>query len=98
MVNSLRQVLQTYSEIRIFYVILAIYHFQKQSVGSALKVLAKSLENFVDEVRFIVNLHSFFMPLSHSRLTLPPGKSLATSKSRKTLEATLHRCSYKKVL
>ena len=83
MVNSLRQVLQTYSEIRIFYVILAIYLFQKQSVGSALKVLVKSLENFVDEVRFIVNLHSFFMPLSHSRLTLLPGKSLPPPRAEK---------------
>ena len=51
MVNSLRQVL--HSEISIFCLML-YKDFQKQSVGHALEVLAKSSGTVVDEVHFIV--------------------------------------------
>ena len=55
MANSLRQILQTYSETCNFYVIQYI-GIQKQSVGNVLKVLLKSLKTFFVEIHFIVNL------------------------------------------
>ena len=50
--NFCKQILQT------------IIDFQKQLVGRALKVLGKSLKSVLDEVSFIVNLHSFPLALS----------------------------------
>ena len=58
MANSLRNVLQTYSEIWIFCVIQYM-DFQKQSMGSALKLLGKSLKTVLDEVHFMVSVPSF---------------------------------------
>ena len=55
MADSLGQAFQTYSKICIFCVMQDI-DFQKQPVGSVLKVLAKSLKTVFDEVHFIVNL------------------------------------------
>ena len=54
MASSLRQDLQTYSEICIFCDVIQYMESKKQPVGSAHKVLAESLEAL-----FIVNLHSF---------------------------------------
>ena len=59
--NSLRKVLQTYLEICSFSVIQYI-PFQKQSTGGALKVLGKSLQTVLNELHFIVNLYSFYLP------------------------------------
>ena len=54
MASSLRQDLQTYSEICIFCDVIQYMESKTQPVGSAHKVLAESLEAL-----FIVNLHSF---------------------------------------
>ena len=76
MANSLRNVLPTYSEICIF---------QKQSMGGALKVLGKSLKTVLDEVRFILNLYSFALPLSApGKPLLPACKSFALLPGRAT--------------
>ena len=69
MTYSLRQDLHSYSAICIFCVTRYI-GFDKQSLGSVLKVLAKSLKNVFDELHFIVNLHSFLL------LPVPLGKLL----------------------
>ena len=61
--NSFRQDLYLYSEIFIFCVIQYI-DFQKQPVGSVLKLFAKSLKIIIDEFHIIINLHSFLLPLS----------------------------------
>ena len=63
MTNSIKQVLETYLEIRILCAIQYIA-FQKQSVGGALKVLEKSLKTVLDEVYLIVNLNSFSLSLN----------------------------------
>ena len=53
-----------------------IIDFQKQLVGGALKVLGKSLKSVLDEVSFIVNLHSFPLDLgSPGKRLLSPSKS-----------------------
>ena len=62
MVSSLRQVLQTYSQIYIFCSVIQYIESIKQSVGSAHEVLAESLENVFGEVHFIVNLLNFLQP------------------------------------
>ena len=84
MANSLRNVLPTYSEICIFCVIQYI-KFQKQSMEGALKVLGKSLKTVLDEVRFILNLYSFALPLSApGKPLLPACKSFALLPGRAT--------------
>ena len=55
MADSFWQILQTHSETCICCLKRYI-SFQKQSVGGALKVLAKSLKTVFDEVHFIANL------------------------------------------
>ena len=71
MASSLRQVLQTYSEICIFCSAIQYIVSKKQPVGSAHEVLAESLETVFDEAHFIVNLHDFLQPLALSRHTSP---------------------------
>ena len=55
MVSSLRQVLQTYSEICIFCSVIQYIESKKQPVGSEPEALAESLEIVFDEAHFIVN-------------------------------------------
>ena len=86
MVHSLRQVLQTYSEICIFCSAIQYTVSNKHPVGSAHKVLAKSLETVFDEADFIVNLHNFLQPqpspgtpffqVSHLS-PIPPGRTMS---------------------
>ena len=45
--------------------------FQKQSVGGGLKMLEKSLKTVLDEMNFIVNMHSFPLASQYLRKTLP---------------------------
>ena len=71
MVSSLRQVLQTYSQIHIFCSVIQYIESIKQPVGSAHEVLAESLENVFDEVHFIVNLLNFLQPPSSQAEQLP---------------------------
>ena len=72
MASSLRQVLQTYSEICIFCSAIQYIVSKKQPVGSAHEVLAESLETvFDDEAHFIVNLHNFLQPLALPRHPFP---------------------------
>ena len=52
--SSLRQVLETYSEICIFCSVIQYIVSKKQPVESAHEVLAKSLEATFDEAHFIV--------------------------------------------
>ena len=59
MVTSFRQVLQTYSEICIFFSAIQCIVSKKQPVGSVHEVLAGSLEIAFDEDQFTVNLHNF---------------------------------------
>ena len=71
MANSLGQTFQKYLEICIFCVIQDI-GFQKQSVGSALKVLAKSLKlSLMKFILYLICIVSFYT------LTLLLGKSFA---------------------
>ena len=89
MVNSLWQ---DFEISEIFYVILYL-DFQKESVGNPHKVMAKFLEAVVDDVHFIVNLHSFLMPPSLPRQMLPIGKSFAPLPGRansKTCSSSRH--------
>ena len=75
MASSLRQVLQTYSEICIFCSAIQYIVSKKQPVGSAHEVLAESLETvFDDEAHFIVNLHNFLQPLALPRHPFPPNE------------------------
>ena len=53
MPNSLRQILEAYSEI---FCVKLYKGFQKQPVGGAFIVLAKSLKTVFDEVLLTVNL------------------------------------------
>ena len=62
MASSFRKVLQTYSEIYIFCIVIQYIESKKQLVGSVHEVLVESLEIVFDEVRFVVNSHSFFQP------------------------------------
>ena len=71
MAGSLRQVLRTYSGICLFCRAIQYMVSQKQPVGSAHEVLAKSSETVFDEAHFIVNLHSFLRPQALSRHTFP---------------------------
>ena len=79
MANSLRQILQTYSEIcriiALCYSMMQHIDSEKQSMGSGRKMLAESLKSVFNEVLFIVNLHSFLLLLTLSRQTPPLGKS-----------------------
>ena len=75
MAGSLRQVLQTYSEICLFCSAIQYVVSKKQPVGSAHEVLAESSKTVFDEAHFIVNWHSFLQPLALSRLTFPPSES-----------------------
>ena len=59
MASSLRQVLQTYSEICIFCSAIQYIVSKKQPVGSAHEVLAESLETAFDEAHFIVTVSVF---------------------------------------
>ena len=71
MANSLGQAFQKYLEICIFCVIQDI-GFQKQSVGSALKVLAKSLKlSLMKFILYLICIVSFYT------LSLLLGKSFA---------------------
>ena len=54
MASSLRQVLQTYSEICIFCSVIQYMVSKKQPMGSAHEVLAESLETAFDKAHFIV--------------------------------------------
>ena len=74
MASSLRQVLQTYSEICIFCSAIQYIVSKKQPVGSAHEVLAESLETVFDEAHFIVNLHNFLQPLTLPKHTFPPSE------------------------
>ena len=71
MVSSLRQVLQTYSQIDIFCSVIQYIESIKQPVESAHEVLAESLENVFDEAHFIVNLHNFIQPLPSPDTSFP---------------------------
>ena len=62
MASSFRKVLQTYSEIYIFCIVIQYIESKKQLVGSVHEVLVESLEIVFDEARFVVNSHSFFQP------------------------------------
>ena len=75
MAGSLRQVLQTYSEICLFCSAIQYVVSKKQPVGSAHEVLAESSKTVFDEAHFIVNWHSFLQPLALSRHTFPPSES-----------------------
>ena len=75
MAGSLRQVLQTYSEICLFCSAIQYVVSKKQPVGSAHEVLAESSKTVFDEGHFIVNWHSFLQPLALSRHTFPPSES-----------------------
>ena len=76
MAGSLRQVLQTYSEICLFCSAIQYIVSKKQPVGGAHEVLAESSsETVFDEAHFIVNLHSFLQPLALFRHSFPPSKS-----------------------
>ena len=75
MAGSLRQGLQTYSEICLFCSAIQYIVSKKQPVGSAHEVLAESSETVFDEAHFIVNLHSFLQPLALSRHTFLPSES-----------------------
>ena len=77
MAGSLRQVLQTYSEICLFCSAIQYIVSKKQLVGSVHKELAESSKIVFDEAHFIVNLHSFLQSLALSRHTFPPSKSFA---------------------
>ena len=58
MASSFRKVLQTYSEIYIFCIVIQYIESKKQLVGSVHEVLVESFA----EARFVVNSHSFFQP------------------------------------
>ena len=62
MASSFRKVLQTYSEIYIFCIVIQYIESKKQLVGSVHEVLVESLKIVFDEARFVVNSHSFFQP------------------------------------
>ena len=79
MASSLRQVLQTYSEIRIFCSMIQYIVSKKQPVESAHEVLVKSLETVFDEAHFIVDLHDFLQPLAIPRHTFPQVSHLSIS-------------------
>ena len=82
MASSLRQVLQTYSEICIFCSVIQYIVSKKQPVGSAHEVLEESLETVFDEAHFIVNFHSFLQPLALPRHTFPPSESFVPHPAR----------------
>ena len=75
MASSLRQVLQTYSEICIFCSAIQYIVSKKQPVRSAHEALVESLETVFDEAHFIVNLHDFLQPPALPRLTSTPSES-----------------------
>ena len=71
MPNSSKKLMQTYSEICIFYEIQYM-DLQEQSVGGPLEMLGKSLKTVLYEVRFIVNLYSFSLLLCPQAKTFLP--------------------------
>ena len=80
--SSLRNVLQTYSELCIFCSAIQYAASKKQPVGSAHKVSADSSEIVFDEAHFTVNLHSFLQPLALPRHTFPPSESFVPHSPR----------------
>ena len=62
MASSFRKVLQTYSEIYIFCIVIQYIESKKQLVGSVNEVFVESLEIVFDEAHLVVNSHSFFQP------------------------------------
>ena len=89
MASSLRQVLQTYSEICIFCSAIQYIVSKKQSaVRSAHEVLAESLETAFDEAHFIVNLHNFFQSLALPRHTFPSSEPFVPHPPGRTTSKT----------
>ena len=73
MASSLRQVLQTYSEICIFCRAIQYILSKKEPVWSAHELLAESLGTaFDDETHFTVNLHNFLQLLALARNPFSP--------------------------
>ena len=99
MASSLRQVLQTYSEICFFCSAIRYIVSKKQPVGSAYEVLTESLETvFDDEAHFIVKLYNFLQPLALPRHPFPqtshfspisPGRTTSKIPLLYTLETAL---------
>ena len=73
MLSSLRQVLQTDSEIHIFCSAIPYIVSKKQPVGSVHEVLAESLETAFVEANFVVN---FLQSLALPRHTSPPSEPI----------------------
>ena len=87
MASSLREVLQTYSEICIFCSTIQNIVCKKQPVGSAHEVLAESLKTTFDEAHVIVNLHNFLQSLARQAEQLP--KLLSSRHIRNSLSVYL---------
>ena len=88
MTSSLRQVLQTYSEMCIFCSVIQYIVSKKQPVGSAHEVLAESLETIFHGAYFPVNLHSFLQPLPLPRQTFPPSELFVPHPPARTTSKT----------
>ena len=81
-VSYLRQVLQTYSEIRIFCTAIQYVVPRKLPLGSAHEVSVNSSEIVFDEAHFIVNLHIFLQPLALPRHTFLQSESFVPHSTR----------------